>query len=261
MNYKFDKSKHLHLLNEKPLTGTSSIVSVLAKPLTWWASGLAVGTLGWCNSKEFKEQDRIEKATPMLNKIKRMTVQEYIKTLDKAYRAHKDSLDKSASKGIDLHAELERFVKDKLSNSLPIVSYSERIEPFIEWSEKNVKKWLWSEAHCFSYVLWTGGICDSGAEMNNGAIAVFDYKSAKDAYTSHFIQAAGYALEIEENGLFDSQGNQTMKLDQLITNIYIVPFGAKDVTPVINKEPISKYKEGFADCTRLYRLLGLDKEN
>jgi hypothetical protein len=42
-----DRENHVHLLNDKPLIGTSTVVGVIAKPLTWWASGLAVEEMGW----------------------------------------------------------------------------------------------------------------------------------------------------------------------------------------------------------------------
>ena len=45
--------EHLHQIFDESLedwqnlTGTSSVVDVLDKPLTWWASGLACAKLGW----------------------------------------------------------------------------------------------------------------------------------------------------------------------------------------------------------------------
>ena len=44
MKYTFSDSEHLHLLNNRPLTGTSSIGNVLAKPaLIQWAANMACG--------------------------------------------------------------------------------------------------------------------------------------------------------------------------------------------------------------------------
>ena len=56
--YKFNKEKHLHTLDGIPLTGTSSVVGVLMKPLSWWASGKAVELLGWLNPKKHTEEER-----------------------------------------------------------------------------------------------------------------------------------------------------------------------------------------------------------
>ncbi len=41
MTYQFDDKQHLHLLDGKPLTGTSSVGNVLSKPLTWWSAELS----------------------------------------------------------------------------------------------------------------------------------------------------------------------------------------------------------------------------
>src|SRR5258708_4411153 len=101
MIYKFDKENHLHSLDGKPLIGTSTVVGVVSKPLTWWASGLAVAKLGWVKEltlyskpKPTKEQisknaqQRLESAGVHLLSVKDMDAQQYLSLLDKAYRAH-----------------------------------------------------------------------------------------------------------------------------------------------------------------------------
>ncbi len=264
--YHFDKEQHLHYLDGRPLTGTSSVIKVLSKPLTWWASGKAVECFGWSNSKgkdgkKVPDEQRLTLLTPMLEEIKEMSPAEFLKLLDKAYRNHKDSLDKSADKGIDLHSELERFVRDQMSghDGSP---YEERITPFITWARDNVRRFLWSEAHCYNERLWTGGISDTGAILKDNKAAVIDFKSAKDAYPGAFIQDAGYALEIEDSGLLDAEGNSLkenikgIKFEHLI----VVPFGAEKVEPKFNTASIQDFKQGFEDAVGLYRLLGMEKE-
>ena len=59
MKYRFEKEQHIHLLDERPLIGTTTALSVLNKPLTWWASGLAVEALGWYNTKQKKDENEI----------------------------------------------------------------------------------------------------------------------------------------------------------------------------------------------------------
>jgi hypothetical protein len=46
--YKFvdTPKEHMHYLDSIPLTGTSSVMNVLSKPLSWWASGKACEVLG-----------------------------------------------------------------------------------------------------------------------------------------------------------------------------------------------------------------------
>lgn len=175
MSYKFNKEKHLHTLKDRPLTGTSTVMSVIAKPLTWWASGKAVGHLGWTNAKYMENgkyktvplEERVAVAHEHLQKIKEMTVEEYIKLLDEAYKAHSVSLKDSADSGTDLHAECERYVKDSIEAGSPMspATYPEKIRPFIEWSQKSVERFLWSEMHTYSEEHWVGGITDAGAEL------------------------------------------------------------------------------------------------
>ena len=276
MDYKFDEKKHIHSFKDKPLCGTSTVMGVVAKPLTWWASGLAVAKLGWINSKikvngkytTIALETRLEALQPQHEAIKAMSNEEFLTLLDEAYKAHSVNLKDTAQAGTDLHAELEKYVKNwmlchdpknKGGDMINKTVYDKKIEPFIKWANENVKKFLWSEAHCYSEKLWCGGISDAGAELNDGTIAIIDFKSAKDAYTGHFIQCAGYAIEIEENGLFDSTGTHTKKIDGTIGALVVVPFGAKEVYPVIMRD-VDAHKKAFEAAVVLYRLMFNSKE-
>ena len=55
MKYQFNEKEHIHTLDDKPLMGTSTVVGIIAKPLTYWASGLAVGKLGCENEIELQK--------------------------------------------------------------------------------------------------------------------------------------------------------------------------------------------------------------
>lgn len=265
--YKDEKGEHLHELNGVPLIGTSSVGSVIAKPLTWWASGLAVMHLGIPDSKVITKIKN-KTATPeevkacmvavgiKLEQIRGMSPDEYYKLLDGAYRAHQTTLKDKAEEGTDLHAELERFVKFKMSGSADIKIFDLKIQPFIDWSEKNVKRFLWSEAHCYSEKLWVGGISDVGAELNDGSIIIIDFKSSKEAYLGQFWQCCGYAIEIEENGWFDKDGNLMGKLEKPIDYVCVVPFGAAKVEPQFNHDMVGG-KVAFECETILYKKLNV----
>ncbi len=258
--YKFDKENHTHSLDDKPLTGTSSIGNVLAKPLTWWASGKAVEILGWSNPKKVSKEERLNIVKEQYEVIKELTIEEYLKLLDKAYRNHFDSLKTSAEKGTDLHAELERFVKSQMGKNKEN-HFDEKIKPFIEWSDKNIKEFIASEAHCYSERLWVGGITDAVARLSDDKLAVIDFKSSREAYTTQFIQACLYAIQINENGLFSEDGEHNLKLDKPIEKIVVIPFGA-DKMPS-NKElmrNVSVFIEGAESAVKLYRLMGLDEQ-
>ena len=283
------KPKHSHLLDLydtgefKRLTGTSSVVDVLNKPLAWWASGEAVKTLGWIHPKikkygreigEVPVKDREKSANEILKLIKKENKTAFLARLDDAYKAHNVKLDQSAKAGTDLHAELERFIKWHIAGSPRGHTFDAKIQPFINWAGMAVKEYLYSEAHCFHEGLWLGGISDSGVILNKhiietsdgqievpeGTRAIVDFKSAKEAYWSQFVQGGGYALQIEKNGLFDADGNQIGKIDKPFDAVIIVPFGAEIVYPDLRMKA-EEYKEGFVHCLSIYRLQGMDKSD
>lgn len=255
MNYKFDDIEHVHSIEGKPLCGTSTIVGVLSKPLTWWASGLACEKFGWINKGNAKKgwtpaSKRLSAAKQGLDKIKTMETEEYLKLLDEAYAAHSKKLDSSAKTGTDMHAELERYVLSKLTGQ-PSMPFPELIQPFIEWADKNVKKFLISEGHVFSERMWTGGITDVMFEHVDGRICIGDFKSSKEAYISQFIQTAGYDLQQEENGVFTQSGTQIQKPVK-VDAYYIFTFG--EGFNVTCREDTENLKKGFESALCLYKL-------
>ena len=101
--YQFNKAEHVHTLDDKPLIGTSGVSSVISKPLSYWASGLAVKTLGIPDPKVLtklkhkkhtpKDYDELVlSASQVQQEIREMSVEKYIKLLDCAYRAHATTL-------------------------------------------------------------------------------------------------------------------------------------------------------------------------
>jgi len=257
--YLDEKKQHLHTLNSKPLFGTSTIVGVLSKPLTWWASGLAVAKLGWVNSKEAKKEIRLEKAKEKKSQIAEMSDEEYLSLLDEAYKAHSVKLDTSAQAGTDMHALLENYInkcikENKREPMLPRETDERPVQIFAQWATNNVKRFIWSEANCYSERLWVGGISDVGAEMVDGTYAIIDFKSSKEAYESQFIQCAGYAIQIEENGVLTSDGKVVLKLSKPISKVIIFPFGSPTPTPEYRMN-IEQLKQAFEACTLLHKLL------
>ena len=272
-NYRFNDEggKHLHELGGKPLLGTSTVVGVLAKPLTWWASGLAVAELGWIRPLELRKkplEDEIEKndyerkqsALAMLEKFSGMTPDEYMGLLDKAYKAHAEKLTTSADKGTDMHAKLEKYIKASIEYGRPmtaIAPFVPQVEIFAEWALKNVKRFIVSEGHCYSKRLWVGGITDCVAELNDGKLAIIDFKSSKEAYLSQAIQIAGYDIEMSENGLFDGDGNLIggqLEIGREIDCYAVFPFGADEVEPAMFYDTMG-LKAGFESCVQLYKLI------
>jgi hypothetical protein len=230
--YKYtDEGKaHLHTLDDKPLIGTSSAASVLAKPLTWWASGLACEKFGWMNKGNAKKgwtpkEQRLEKASKRFKEIREYDDEQYLDLLDEAYKAHSEKLDSSAVEGTDLHGIIEDYIKECIKEGHIVSTGDKRIQPFIDWALIKVRRFLWSEMHCYSERLWVGGITDFGFEDIEGKYSVGDIKSSKEAYLSQFWQCAGYDIQISENGGYNKDGEKVFELDKPIDYYTIFPFG------------------------------------
>lgn len=252
MSYRFlkDEKTHVHQIledgNWKNLHGTSTVSkSVVDKSdfLIPWAVKLAVEYV-----REHAEEvfdDASLQITP--------------KTLEEAKLAHKSSKDKSATKGTDMHALLEEYVKAciKTKEGQPITAWEAEeykiIGSFIEWSIENVDRFLFSEANCYSARLWLGGEGDVGFIMKDGRRVLGDFKSSPKAYTDHFIQCALYDIQMAENGLFNRQGERIG--DWTLADGYCVfPFRSKPFTPEF-VWAAKQYREGAESAVKIYNII------
>lgn len=270
--YKFHKADHLHTLDGKPLTGTSTVMEVVSKPLTWWASGEAVKTLGWTPStvyqndkpRKAEKEPRVASAEQAWNRISEDVNsstegrgERWLTWLDNAYKAHSTRMKKAATDGTNLHERLERYVKACIERGgKPIKGKGDGIQEFIDWSVKNIDKFLWSEMHTYSEEHWLGGITDAGAVMKDGKVAIIDFKSSKSAYQTQFWQIGGYSIQIEENGGFDSSGNKIMDPIEVDTHI-VIPFGAPEFSPAVVHDIKGMNAQAFLAALTLYRAKAL----
>lgn len=270
--YYFDSVKHIHLLDGAPLIGTSSMASVLNKPLTWWASGLACAKFGWINKKDENQkfrpiEERLDPASKMKAKISKMSDEEYLDLCDDAYKAHSVKLSSSAEAGTDMHAVMEEYVKYCIEKNegKPFAGYKssfvnvsdsnkEKLQILVDWSIKSVKRFIASEINCYSRVLWLGGIVDCVYEDIEGKYVILDFKSSKEVYLSQFWQAVGYAIQLEENGGFTQDGVKTLTLDKPIDYVAVLPFGMKVPSVQFNYDVVGG-KEAVASMICLYKKL------
>lgn len=268
--YKFIDAdgKHLHTLDGRPLIGTSSVASVLAKPLTWWASGLAVKEFGCPDAKVLTKlrkgkasvaeiHELHERASTVQSEISAMSGEEYVALLDRAYRAHDQRLGTAAAEGTDLHKELELLVTAAMRGD--VYAASERLQPFIAFIRNEVQDWLWCETHMYSEKWWTGGISDLGVRTKEGKVLVIDFKSAKADYLSAYWQAGGYSLQLKENGGFDRDGNQLFPPVPKIDGIGILAFGAKEPKVQVRYD-VAECEQNFLHELALYRALAEERD-
>ena len=257
--YRFvdEKKEHLHLLDDKPLVGTSTAINVLSKNLTWWSAELSAiecleaGTLIPTIREEYLEAKKEGK--PGIDKL-----QKKYPIFKKARFAHFESKNQKAEEGVDLHLELENYCVGCIERNagLPMETESEHqaVKIFSEWANGNAKRFIASEAHCYSERLWTGGITDLIFEDKEGRYGVLDFKSAKEAYQSMFFQCAGYDIAISENGILDKDGNLIMKLEKPIEFYAIFPFGMEKPEPQFNFD-VEECKKAFELVVALHKII------
>ncbi len=260
--YKFinEGKAHTHTLDTgtgpQPLYGTSTVVGILNKPLAYWAAGMAVGTLGWTATKSDPAM-RLEVATVAFEIIKKLDPKAWLKRLDLAYKAHNEKKKDSAEAGTDMHECLETYVKLMISDhggvpKIPIDAPHEAVGRFAKWASLNIEKFIFTEGHCFSAKHWVGGICDVGAIMKDGKFALLDFKSSKEAYYSQLVQIAGYAVQVEESGVFTANGDRLME-PRTVDELIVVPFGS-DTIQTRSAQNIAAFKEAFVGALVNYKL-------
>ncbi len=270
MKYSFDEIKHIHTLDEQPLIGTSSMSSVLAKGgLTYWASGLCAEKFGWMNRGNktkgwTPKEKRLNKVIKTRKSISSLSDDDYLKLLDEAYSAHSKKLKTSADDGTNMHFLMEKYIKHCINDNeaKPDKDYKtddKRVQIIVDWSVENVKRFIWSEAHCYSKELWLGGISDVGFEDLDGKYAILDFKSSKDIYLSQFWQCVGYAIQIEENGIFTPEGELIMELDKPIDYVAVIAFGMKNPKVKYNYDMIGG-KEAVKAMVLLYNKTNIKKK-
>lgn len=260
--YKFDKENHVHLLDERPLIGTTTALGVLGKNLTWWAAELAAVTALESGTHIPTIRDEYNQACESGDKKKGIdALQKKYPIFKKARFAHYETKNEKADAGTDLHSELENYIKLMISDQdgVPHLmnGYNHKaVEIFATWAKENVKRFLVSEGHAYNEKLWVGGILDLLYEDNEGKLAIMDFKSAKEAYMSHFLQCAGNDLQISDSGVLDSNGNLILKPERSVEYYGVFPFGAKNPEPKFYYDT-TKAKRGFEATVELHKIINI----
>ena len=236
--YQDDYKQHLHSLEGLPLIGTSTLAKTVvdkSQQLLPWAVNTALAYV-----KEHSEQD--EDGDYFVTSA----------TLDIAKKAHNMSRDKSAGKGVDLHALLETFVKECIAAGHIVETDNELVVPFQKWAVDNVEEFYFAEAHCYSKEYLLGGIADVGMLLKDGRRAIGDFKSSKEAYIDHIIQCCLYDIQMRENGVLTDSGKKIMDWDGAHCFI-IFPFRSSPFAPEVfeNTEQLQKVS---LNCVENYKL-------
>jgi hypothetical protein len=264
--YVDEKREHLHTLRGQPLLGTSTVCGIIGKDgaLAWWAAELAAVAALTSGEHYPTLREEFQAVKSIADAKERKAAMDELQRKYPAFKAsrfaHYEAKNDAADKGTDMHAELERYVKDSIAAGGEPLEHiapgaQKAVDSFAAWAREHVAKFLLSEANVYSERLWVGGIIDCVAKLKSGHYAVIDFKSSKDAYFGQFVQAAGYAIQLEEKGAFKPDGTAIitpMSPIDKISVLYVVPFGSPDPTPR-EQFDVHGFKHYFEAAARLYK--------
>ncbi len=262
--YRFNRKEHIHQISYnnsvwQPLFGTTTVINeVYPPPLAWYGSAKALEPLGFIPpNKEPDENKRREAAEAGLANLDELLsgdlrLDEYIGLLSKCYKNHDEYKKSQGKKGTDKHALIEKYIKDciKTNGGVPKQEGPAEISGFIAEAIRDVEKFLWSEAHCFSEKLWTGGITDFGFVHKNGGVILGDAKPS--VYPKHFIQTGGYSFQIKENGLFDKTGKMISPPFESIDGFCIFDYN-KGAMSYLGSQWVEKLEADFVHTVEMYK--------
>ncbi len=266
--YRFNKERHLHQLlvgeDWKNATGCTTVLNVLFKPLSWWASGMACEKFGWVqkyikddegNKTWLPKEDRLKSAKKGLEYIMKLDLNGFLGLLDEAYKAHNVRKTTAGDYGKRIHDIINKLILKAIKKDDGYVwdntmSPEKSVQNFINWAAKNKVKFLESEKHVYSKEHFLGGIVDIVCEID-GKTWIGDLKTSKSGiYPEHFWQVGGYNIMLEEMGLYkDSLGYFVLNL--------------KESGIILEKRSISNEdnKKAFMACLTIYRLKERLKNN
>lgn len=183
VGFEFVDDGHAYYLDGEKLTGVTTILGVIAKPmLIAWASNE--------NTKYLKEH------AVLVNGVYEVSEE----VLEKARTAHAKKKTDAGDWGSIVHKAIEVWIATKEVPDNVIVKgeqykveddHKVAIQHVIDWSVKNKVKFLVSEEKVFSRELFTGGTIDFIFEME-GETWIGDIKTGSGIYPEHFFQTAGY---------------------------------------------------------------------
>lgn len=185
--YEFNKEKHIHTLDGKPLMGVTTVLSVINKPaLIQWSANEAI---------KYAIENFADKGSDDGGNY--FTIYEHI--LVEAKTAHRKKKETAGDWGTAVHGAVESWIKEKVEpttlDEMGMVAFTN----FKKWAEDNKVEFLESEKHLYSKEMWTGGIVDM-VFMMDGKKYIGDIKTSSGIYNEAFFQMGAYHLMLQEMG-------------------------------------------------------------
>lgn len=190
------------------LQGVSTVSSIVPKDwLSAWGAKEAVKFLGYSDFPEDTERAEEMLATIQLLKgdEKKTVIEKYIELLKEAKGASHRKSKEALVDGKAGHDFLETYVKTKIRKTelpkMPTDNLKRPIEQFLEWERNNVSEWILSEARVAYPKKGYAGTLDAMAIMQNGKLAILDFKFASHISEDYYLQLAGYQATFEPYGI------------------------------------------------------------
>lgn len=241
--FTFDEKKHAYYLNGVKMTGVTSILGVIDKPaLIQWSANMAV---------DYVASNLMSAITYPLDNNK---ITEVFNLARKAWAKNRDS---AGGIGTQCHYWIEQFVKAKINGSEYIPNYESEnvkkmVEKFIEWSVNENITFLLSEQKIYSTEHFYAGTVDIVFEKG-GKKYIGDIKTAKDIYSTNYLQMAGYHICFEELGkLKDLAGYCVINIPKIV-NEKVAKIKVKYV------KDTKTCKRTFLSVLDLYRYINKEK--
>jgi len=209
---KFNQKNHHYTLDNKPITGVTTILQVISKPaLINWSANMAVDYI--LNEINNLKPDDLN-FSDFLIWINDQVGKE-------ARKAHLKKRDKAGDIGIIAHSLIEDWIK----NGKRTIEVSDRIKDkedaqkitvmvlnFINWAKENKVQFLASERQVYSDKFWYCGTYDFLAKID-GKTYLGDIKTSSGIYPEMWAQCAGYQI-------CEQEMNPKQKIDgHLIVNL------------------------------------------
>lgn len=233
--FNFNPKTHTYTLDGRKMTGVTTILGVIAKPmLIPWAANMAVDYIKG-NAKVVKEgRFNVYHAT--------------VELLEEARTAHTRRKEARGAEGHDTHSLLEKMINEAIEFTegyiqRPLIAPITQINQFIDWAIENKVQFLVSEQVMYHPVWFVGGTADFVCKIA-GKKYVGDFKTQKAIYDRiPFWQMAAYREMLTDMGEKHFSGSLILHIPT-----------EGELTPHYSYDHQSDL-EGFTSALRIHRLL------
>jgi len=193
----FEPKEHRYTLDGEEMTGVTTILGMIG--------GGKVGALmQWaCNEGVKHVETRVRKV--IKDEGLDALGDAWATILKEAKTAHRKKKEDAGTKGTNVHAIIEKRIKEAIAYSNGVISLHKideiiQVEHFVTWATENKVKFLTSEMPVYSEKYWYAGTLDFMCEID-GKKFLGDLKTSSGIYSrEYFAQCAGYRLAYEEMG-------------------------------------------------------------